>query len=117
LSDRRPGLDPAARESLRRILALLASDPRSLSAIRDPAAAWDTHVADSLAGLEVGELWRANAIADLGAGAGFPGLALAAALPDTRVDLIESVARKAAFIAEAAAAGSLANARPVRARS
>jgi 16S rRNA (guanine527-N7)-methyltransferase len=117
LSDPAPGLDPAARAALARVLELLARDPRSLTSVRDPAAAWDVHIADSLAGLEVSELRRARAIADLGAGAGFPGLVLAAALPEARVDLIESVARKAAFIAEAAAAGPIENARAVRSRS
>jgi 16S rRNA (guanine527-N7)-methyltransferase len=98
-------------------MALLESDPRSLTSVRDPEHAWHVHVADSLAGLEVRELAGAATIADLGAGAGFPGLPLAAALPGARVDLIESVRRKADFIAEAIAAGGLDNARPIAARS
>ncbi len=110
-------LDPAARRSLERVLELLASDPRSLSSVRDPAHAWEVHVADSLAGLEVPELATATKIADLGAGAGFPGLALAAALPDAQVDLIESVRRKAAFVDEAATAAGIASARAVPRRS
>ena len=110
-------LDPAARRSLERVLELLASDPRSLTSVREPAEAWNVHVADSLAGLAVPGLATAVKIVDLGAGAGFPGLALAAALPDARVDLIESVGRKAAFIEEAAGAAEIANARAVRARS
>ncbi len=40
----------------------------------------------------------AREIADLGSGAGFPGLALAAALPAARVRLVESAARKCAFL-------------------
>ncbi len=110
-------LAPAARRSLERVLELLASDPRSLSSVRDPIQAWDVHVADSLVGLEVPELAAAGTLADLGAGAGFPGLALAAALPRARVDLIESVRRKASFIDEAADAAGIANARAVHARS
>ncbi len=54
---------------------------RAPSSVRDPAEAWRVHVADSLAGLDVAELARPSAIADVGAGAGFPGLVLAAALP------------------------------------
>jgi 16S rRNA (guanine527-N7)-methyltransferase len=110
-------LDARGREALERVLALLAADPRSLSAVRDPERARDIHVADALAGLEVAELASAARIADLGAGAGFPGLPLAAALLGARVDLIESVRRKADFIAEAIAASGLDNARAIAARS
>jgi 16S rRNA (guanine527-N7)-methyltransferase len=74
-------------------------------------------VADSLSGLEVPELARAMAIADIGAGAGFPGLALAAAMSGARVDLIESASRKADFIERAIAAATLANATVIAARS
>jgi 16S rRNA (guanine527-N7)-methyltransferase len=117
LTARQPALEPAARRSLERVLELLAADPRSLTSVRDPAEARNVHVADSLAGLEVPELAGASAIADVGAGAGFPGLALAAALPGARVDLIESVGRKAAFIEEAALSSGLSNARAVPVRS
>ena len=97
------------------VLALLAADPASLSSVRDPRRAWRVHVEDSLSGLElVGSPAR---LADVGAGAGFPGLVLAAALPETRVDLIESIARKSAFIERAIAAAGLENARAVNARS
>jgi 16S rRNA (guanine527-N7)-methyltransferase len=74
-------------------------------------------VADSLSGLEVGELARARQIADVGAGAGFPGLALAIALPRAHVDLIESAGRKAAVIGRLAQAANLGNARAVTARA
>jgi 16S rRNA (guanine527-N7)-methyltransferase len=77
--------------------------------VREPAKALDVHIADSLAGLEVPELRAAATIADLGAGAGFPGLALAAALPTTSVDLIESARRKCQVIERLAEAAGLAN--------
>jgi 16S rRNA (guanine527-N7)-methyltransferase len=73
-------------------------------------------VADSLSGLEVEELSRAARIADLGAGAGFPGLAVAVARPDAHVDLIESAARKCAVIDRLIRAAGIDNARSVRAR-
>ena len=117
MSDSQARLDAAAREALERVLALIAADPRSLSAVRDPERGWDIHVADALAGLEVEELVSARRIADLGAGAGFPGLPLATALPQARVDLIESVRRKADFICEASAAAGIENARAIAARS
>jgi 16S rRNA (guanine527-N7)-methyltransferase len=74
------------------------------------------HVADGLSGLELGAVRRARAIADVGAGAGFPGLVLAIALPSARVDLIESAGRKVAVIERLAAAAGASNARAVHAR-
>ncbi len=47
----------------------------------------------------------ARRIADVGAGAGFPGLALAVALPDAQVDLVESVGRKCEFMRRAIGGG------------
>jgi len=117
LSGAAAALAPDARASLGRILDLLASEPSSLTSVRDPARAWQVHVADSLAGLEVAALAGAARIADLGSGAGFPGLVLAVALPDARVDLIESVGRKAGFIRSAISAGRVVNATIVHARS
>jgi 16S rRNA (guanine527-N7)-methyltransferase len=67
--------------------------------------------------LEVAELRDADRIADLGAGAGFPGLVLAIALPAARVDLIESVRRKAAVIDRLRQAAQVDNARSVVTRA
>jgi 16S rRNA (guanine527-N7)-methyltransferase len=75
------------------------------------------HVADSRSGLEVPELARAKRIADVGAGAGFPGLVLAIDLPTARVDLIESAGRKAAVIDRLIQAAKVGNARSVVARA
>jgi 16S rRNA (guanine527-N7)-methyltransferase len=85
--------------------------------VSSPEAALDIHVADSLSGLEVESLARARRIADVGAGAGFPGLVLAIALPRARVDLIESAGRKAAVIGRLAQAAHVENARAVTARA
>ncbi|MDQ4048178.1 MAG: class I SAM-dependent methyltransferase [Actinomycetota bacterium] len=85
--------------------------------MRAPEQAVDGHLADSLSGLEVSGLREAGRIADVGAGAGFPGLALAAALPGARVDLIESAARKCAVIERLAAAAGLDNVRVVAERA
>jgi 16S rRNA (guanine527-N7)-methyltransferase len=74
-------------------------------------------VADSLSGLEVPELSSARRIADIGAGAGFPGLVLAIALPRAEVDLIESAGRKTAVIDRLIQAAELSNARSVTARA
>ncbi len=109
-------LDPAGRETLHRVLELLARERASVSSVVDERA-WRVHVADSLTGLEVAELAKARRIADVGAGAGFPGLALAVALPRTRVDLVESVGRKCDFMTRAIAAAGIANATVLNTRS
>jgi 16S rRNA (guanine527-N7)-methyltransferase len=109
-------LDPAARRSLEIVLGLLADERVSVSSVVDERA-WQVHVADSLTGLEVPELRGARRIADVGAGAGFPGLVLAVALPDAQVDLIESVSRKTAFIENAAAEAGITNARALTTRA
>lgn len=54
---------------------------------------------------------------DLGAGAGFPGLALAAALPGVKVRAVDSVAKKCAFMKRAAAQADIRNAEVVHARA
>jgi 16S rRNA (guanine527-N7)-methyltransferase len=110
-------LDERVRTALEQLLQTLASDPHAPTSARDPAAAIDIHIADSLSALELERVRTARTIADLGAGAGFPGLALAAALPDARVHLIESVQRKAGFIAAAARAARLDNADAVASRA
>jgi 16S rRNA (guanine527-N7)-methyltransferase len=100
-----------------RLLEALAAEPDPHTAVSDAAAALDAHVADSLSGLEVEALRTAARIADLGAGAGFPGLVLAIALPAARVDLIEAARRKAAVIDRLRQAAQVDNARSVVARA
>jgi 16S rRNA (guanine527-N7)-methyltransferase len=110
-------LPPSASRQLGALLALIAEDPAAPTAVRDPGLAVEAHVADSLTGLLVPEVATAARIADLGAGAGFPGLTLAIARPDAVVDLIESNARKCAFLERAAQVAEAENARVVRARA
>jgi 16S rRNA (guanine527-N7)-methyltransferase len=110
-------LTEGQRASITRVLELLRDERASVSSVRDPEWAWKVHVADSLIGLEVEDLRSASTIADIGSGAGFPGLVLAVALPDSRVDLIESVGRKCEFMRRAIEAAAIDNARVVNARS
>jgi 16S rRNA (guanine527-N7)-methyltransferase len=112
----RHGCPPGAAEPLAVLLDLLGA-PEAPTSVHDPARAVDVHVADSLAGLEVPEVRAASLIADLGAGAGLPGLVLAAALPSSRVALVESTGRKCEFLRSAAAAMGLTNAEVVCARA
>jgi 16S rRNA (guanine527-N7)-methyltransferase len=111
------GLSDQARGALLVVLELLAEDRHAPSAVRDPERAWRVHVADALTGLEVQPLATARRIADVGAGAGFPGLPLAAALAEARVDLIESLGRKCEFMRQAIEQAHITNARVVCERS
>ena len=70
-----------------------------------------------MTGLELDEVRRARRLADLGSGGGFPGLVLAVALPESRVNLVESVGRKCVFLERAAAAAGLHNVRVAQARA
>ncbi len=110
-------LSDQARAALRTVLDLLAEDRGAPSAVREPEDAWRVHVADSLSGLEVDALRAARRIADVGAGAGFPGLPLAVSLPGASVDLIESNGRKCEFIERAIERAGIENARVVCERS
>jgi 16S rRNA (guanine527-N7)-methyltransferase len=91
------------------VLDALAREPDPHTAVSNPDEAVDIHIADSLSGLEVASVRDARWIADVGAGAGFPGLALAVALPRARVDMIESVSRKCAVIDRLTHAAGLDN--------
>jgi 16S rRNA (guanine527-N7)-methyltransferase len=84
---------------------------------RSAERARKVHIADSVSGLDFEQLTDAQRIADLGSGAGLPGLVLAAALPEARVDLIESVSRKCAFLRRAIERIGIANAEVVCARA
>ena len=102
-------LPPRSAEKLNALLKFVITGPSSLTNVRDPAAAVELHIADSLAGLELRQIRAATTIADLGSGGGFPGLVLAIALPDAQLTLVESAARKADFLRETAEAMTLDN--------
>lgn len=116
MSNATAALGEDGRAALQKVLELLAQERASVSSVVDERA-WQVHVVDSLTGLEVAELRQAARIADVGAGAGFPGLALAVALPQAQVDLIESIGRKCEFMRSAAEAAGIGNARVLNTRS
>jgi 16S rRNA (guanine527-N7)-methyltransferase len=111
------GLDATQAEGLWRLLELLEEDEQAPTTVREPARAVDVHVADSLAALEVEAVRGARRIADLGSGAGFPGLPLALALRGAQVRLVESQLRRCMFLELAVARAGAANATVVRARA
>ncbi|MCS7001467.1 MAG: 16S rRNA (guanine(527)-N(7))-methyltransferase RsmG [Dehalococcoidia bacterium] len=94
-----------------------ANATMNLTAITDPDAMAVRHFADSLA---VAVVWTPRpgaTIADVGSGAGLPGLALKILWPATRLTIIESIGKKAAFVAETARALDLAGVSVVTARA
>ncbi len=108
--------DGTAR-TLRALLELVVVDPLAPTTVREPASVLDDHLADSLVALEFGQTRSATTVADLGAGAGFPGLPLAIALPHAQIALVESSARKCAFIERAVRTCVIVNATVVHARA
>jgi 16S rRNA (guanine527-N7)-methyltransferase len=88
----------------------------NLTAIRDPAQALTHHLLDCLAIVAPLRRHGAATLLDVGSGAGLPGLVLAVALPGVRVTCVDSVAKKAAFLTQAAAELQLTNAQAVHAR-
>lgn len=113
----RYGLPAAAAAQLLALHRLLVQDPLAPTAVRDPLKAIDDHLADSLVGLELEPIRGAGKIADLGSGAGLPGLPLAIALPAASVSLVESASRRSAFLERAVAASEAKNAVVVNARA
>ena len=73
----------------------------NLTAIREPVAVAREHVVDSLTALPLLRSRPTPDILDLGSGGGFPGLPLAMALPQARTVLVDSVGKKATFLATA----------------
>jgi 16S rRNA (guanine527-N7)-methyltransferase len=111
----RYALPAPATQQLEALLALLTEDPLAPTTI-DAARAVDDHLADSLVALELEEVRMASTIADLGSGAGLPGLPLAIALPHATVHLVESSIRKCEFLRRAVRECGLSNVEVVHTR-
>ena len=100
-------LTPVSRETAARLdqfvdVLLRWQQRTNLIAASTIPALWTRHIADSLQLLDLAP--NARTWVDLGSGAGFPGLVLACALaesPGAEVHLVESNAKKAAFLREA----------------
>ena len=113
----RYGLQAPARGRLGSVLEGLIGDARAPTSVREPREALENHIADSLVALELPEVRAARTVADIGSGAGLPGLVLAAVLEEAEFRLVESQASKCAFIAGLGARAAVANARVVCSRA
>jgi 16S rRNA (guanine527-N7)-methyltransferase len=92
-------LDASARERLGRLLWALVNDPLAPTAVRDPLRVLEDHLADALVALELERVRAAQTLADLGSGAGLPGLPLAIARNDgIEMSLVEASTRKCTFL-------------------
>jgi 16S rRNA (guanine527-N7)-methyltransferase len=107
---------PEQARTMLRLLAELTAWNRaySLTAVTQPAAMLTHHLLDSIA---ASPDLAGERIADVGTGAGFPGLPLAILHPERRFTLIDSVAKKIRFVAHCARLLELANVTAVHARA
>lgn len=108
-----PGAD--ATERLLDYVELLArwNSVYNLTAVRDPADMIERHLLDSLA---VVPFVRGDSLADLGSGAGLPGIPLAILEPHRQHALIDSNGKKTRFLREAVRTLGLTNARVAESR-
>jgi 16S rRNA (guanine527-N7)-methyltransferase len=113
----RYGLTVGERDQLALVLEVLARDQSAPTSVRSPLEAVDVHVADSLIALELDAVRAARTVADLGTGAGFPGVPLAISLPQAEISLLESQERKCRFLMNVLARAGVENARVVNARA
>lgn len=115
LATMRIDLPSDAQAKLLGYLDLLAKWNRTynLTAVRNPETMVSRHLLDSLAVLP---FVHGNTLADLGSGAGLPGIPLAIARPGLAVTLVESNGKKARFLREAVRSLPLPNVRVAQAR-
>ena len=119
-------LSDAQVDHLLAYLALIQKWTRvyNLTAVREPAEMLTHHLLDSLAVIhplrnQIAALSTPASevrLLDVGSGAGLPGVVIAICCPEIRVDCVDTVAKKAAFIQQVAATLKLPNLRGVHAR-
>ena len=114
-----PPLEEQARQIAAYLELLLRWNQRiNLTAVRQPEEIVSRHFGESIfAAQHLLPPDSAAEVADLGSGAGFPGLPLKIVRPGVRLTLIESNSRKAAFLNEAARAIGLPEVRVLNARA
>jgi 16S rRNA (guanine527-N7)-methyltransferase len=96
---------------------LLAGDGviRGLLGPREVPRLWDRHLLNCAVTAEL--LAPGATVTDVGSGAGLPGIPLALARPDLRIELLEPLQRRVVFLREVVAALGLDNVEVVRGRA
>lgn len=96
-------VDPEGLERCKRLIELLRheNEVQNLVSRESISEVWKRHIADSIQLLRFVPRGTSTWL-DLGTGAGFPGLAVAIARPDTSVTLVESRRRRCEWLAAAA---------------
>lgn len=115
------GLSAAQLDALLAYVDLLAKWNRvyNLTAVREPAEMLTQHLLDSLsviAPLRRHTGGRAVRLLDVGSGGGLPGVVIALCCPEIEVACVDAVAKKAAFIQQAAGTLHAPNLRGLHAR-
>lgn len=107
----------AAWPTVSRFAALLREqgELRGLLGPREQSRLWERHLLNSAAVVQ--HLPRTGAIADVGSGAGLPGIVVAAMLPEAELVLIDPMERRTQWLEEVVAELDLSNVRVVRARA
>ncbi|MFC0206234.1 16S rRNA (guanine(527)-N(7))-methyltransferase RsmG [Novosphingobium soli] len=109
----RPEVDKAATVRLENLVALLSAENQrqNLVSAASLEQVWLRHIVDSAQLLAHVPRGTSGAWMDLGTGAGFPGLVIAALRPETAVLLVESRTRRIEWLSRAAAEIGLTNVR------
>lgn len=109
-------LEPTQTAALLRLITELRewNERFNLTAITEPVDMVRKHLLDSLS---LQPHLRGTRIADVGTGAGFPGLPLAVISPERQFALIEATGKKARFVRHAAEVMGLANVEVIPARA
>jgi 16S rRNA (guanine527-N7)-methyltransferase len=105
-------------ESLLSYLEILETTNQSFNLTRIPRADYvNLHLLDSLTALQLIAHRPHLRILDIGTGAGFPGVPLAALLPDAHVTLLDSTAKKVRFAQDTAHRCGVTNCTGIHARA
>jgi 16S rRNA (guanine527-N7)-methyltransferase len=96
-------LFPTGQEKIHRYVDMLmnAGVERGLIGPREAPRLWERHIINCAVVRDV--LAPGSSLADIGSGAGLPGVVLAISRPDLRVTLIEPLLRRATFLLEVVA--------------
>jgi 16S rRNA (guanine527-N7)-methyltransferase len=104
--------------ALAEYLDILEVTNHSFNLTRIPRADYlHLHVLDSLTAIEAIQSSPGMRILDIGTGAGFPGVPLAAALPNAQVTLLDATRKKVQFVAESAAKCGIKNCEGIHQRA